>query len=147
MTIDLKSFISKKESEKFAMDTGRAMHSKLQFVKLGEHPTGDPEIIEKIMNSCDELKSFFCETSKTEVPIAGFIKGQFVSRRIDRMVIDDKNKTIQVLDYKTDLDKNTFREKYIAQVHEYVQLLKMIYPDYTITCALLWVHTWELELI
>lgn len=147
MTNKLNNFIKTKESEKFATDTGRVQHTKLQHVYLGTNPTGDPDLINKIMDSGDELKSFFMDNSKTEVPIAGVIGGQFVSRRIDRLIIDDKNKIVRILDYKTDTDTEKFRPKYKAQLKEYADLLKQIYPDYKVACYILWLHNWSLEQI
>ena len=140
-------FIKTSESEKFATTNGKLMHAKLQHVHLEPTPTGDPDLIKKIMESDPKLQYFFGKNSKTEVPIAGFIKEQFISRRIDRLVIDNANKTVHILDYKTDTDKKTFRNKYIAQLQEYAELLKQIYRGYKISCHILWLHDWTLEQI
>ena len=145
MTSRLHAFITQHESEKFATDTGLAMHAKLQHVYLGAKQCGDKDLIEKIVGCGDELKSFFMDNSQVEVPIAGTVDGHFISRRIDRLVIDDKTKTIRILDYKTDTDTEKFRTKYIAQLHEYAQLLKQIYPKYKISAYILWLHNWTLE--
>ncbi len=147
MNNKLQDFISRCESESFATNAGRNMHIKLQHVFLGDVPHGDADLIEKIISYGDELKSFFGENSKAEVPVAGIIDGHFISRRIDRLVIDDASKTVRILDYKTDIDTEQFRAKYIAQLREYTQLLKQIYPNYKISAYILWLHDWMLERI
>jgi len=140
-------FVSNIESSQYATAMGRNIHAKLQKIMLSPIPTGDADLIAKIENAGDELKSFFMENSKTEVPIAGFIDGKFLSRRIDRLVIDEQNKTIRILDYKTDINTAQFREKYIAKMGEYIKLMQKIYPDYTICGYILWLHDWTLERI
>ena len=147
MNSQLHDFISKQESAEFATKNGLAMHAKLQFVRMGNAPTGDAELIKKIESCGDKLKSFFGENSRSEVPIASIINGKFISRRIDRLVVDDISKTVRILDYKTDIDTNKFRDKYIAQIHEYAGLLKQIYPEYKISGYILWLHDWTLESI
>ena len=147
MTNRIQDFVNSQETANFAVAAGLAMHAKLQFVRFGNTPTGDAEIIAKIESMGDKLKSFFMDNSQTEVPIAGYINGHFVSRRIDRLVVDDANKTVRVLDYKTDVDTNKFREQYVAQIREYIQLLQQIYPNYKISGYILWLHNWGLEAI
>jgi ATP-dependent exoDNAse (exonuclease V) beta subunit len=147
MNNPVNNFILHQESQKFATNAGLVMHTKMQSVRLGKNPSGDIELIHKIENSSDELKSFFGDNSKTEVPIAGFVNGRFISRRLDRFVVDDVAHTVRVLDYKTDIDNNKFYEKYVAQLHEYMQLLKQIYPNYKISGFILWLHDWKLESI
>ena len=141
----INDFVKTKESEQFATNAGRVIHAKLQNVVVGSNAMhGDADLIEKIINN-DELKSFFAENSRPEVPIAGIVDGHFISRRIDRLVVDNNSKTVRILDYKTDTDTEKFRAKYIAQLREYSNLLKQIYPDYKISCYILWLHNWTLE--
>lgn len=109
-------------------------------------PHGDAEIRTKIAQH-PELTHFFATNSKPEVPIAGHINGKFISRRIDRLIIDDTNKTIDILDYKTDTNKTAFIDKYTAQINEYATLLRDIYPNYTIRGYILWLHDFELTKI
>lgn len=135
------------EHTRFATDAGTQMHKRLQRVTISKDKTsGAPDLVARI-SAKSELLPFFCVSAKTEVPIAGTIKGHFVSRRIDRLVVDPSNKTVYVMDYKTDTDKAINRNKYIAQVREYVALLRAIYPDYTITGYILWTHDFSLEKI
>lgn len=135
------------EQTRFATDAGTQMHKRLQLVMIdGNETSGDPDLVARI-SAKTELLPFFCTSAKTEVPIAGTIKGRFVSRRIDRLVVDTPNKTVYVMDYKTDTDKAINHNKYIAQVREYVALLRAIYPDYTIIGYILWTHDFSLEKI
>ncbi len=147
MTNQINDFVSKYESEQFATATGGEIHAKLQKIYLSPTKVGDTELIAKIENAGDELKLFFMENSTAEVPIAGFINNEFLSRRIDRLVVDDADKTVRVLDYKTDINTDKFRDKYIAKMHEYTELLQKIYPDYQISGYILWLHNWSLERI
>ena len=64
---------------------------------------------------------------------------------IDRLVINDDKKEVSILDYKTDVDKSTFHDKYVAQIKEYVTLLYGIYPEYKIHAYLLWLNDFSLE--
>jgi ATP-dependent exoDNAse (exonuclease V) beta subunit len=145
MNTQINDFIKNQESAKYATNAGLLMHAKLQTVFLGAHPMGDAELISKINSSAPELQMFFSDKSKAEVPLAGFINGHFISRRIDRLLVNDVDKTVHALDYKTDLDSNKFRQKYIAQIHEYMELLAQIYPKYKISGCILWLHDWRLE--
>ena len=61
------------------------------------------------------------------------------------MVVDNDTKNVYILDYKTDIDTEKFRPKYIAQLREYKSLMSQIYPDYKISCYILWLHDWRLE--
>ena len=49
------------------------------------------------------------------------------------------------IDYKTDTDMDTFRDKYKKQLTEYAQLLCSAYPKYKITGFILWTQNWQLE--
>lgn len=143
----LRDIISQMEHTKIATDTGKKMHTKMQGIIVSDTaPHGDAEIRTKIAQH-PELTHFFTPNSKPEVPIAGHINGKFISRRIDRLIIDDTNKTIDILDYKTDTNKTAFIDKYTAQINEYATLLRDIYPNYTIRGYILWLHDFELTKI
>lgn len=145
MSNKLKEVLSQLERQEFATETGRAVHAKMQHIVIKKDAfIGDISLCEKIF-SHPNLLSFFDEKSKTEVPVAGYINGRFVSRRIDRLVINDDKKEVSILDYKTDVDKSTFHDKYVAQIKEYVTLLYGIYPEYKIHAYLLWLNDFSLE--
>ena len=144
MNTEIDDFIKNQTATEFAIKSGKIMHAKLQSVFVDDM-SGDTDLVEKIKQSSPELQRFFCRASRPEVPVAGIIDGHFVSRRIDRMVVDDDTKNVYILDYKTDIDTEKFRPKYIAQLHEYKSLISQIYPDYKISCYILWLHDWRLE--
>ena len=141
MAEKLRDILTKYDKDQYAINTGTEMHKKMRFVNMLDN---EDEVVIQI-KSHPELAMFFTPDAKTEVPIAAKIKDKFVSRRIDRMVIDDDNKIIHILDYKTDVDKNTFHANYVAQVKEYVDIIKKIYPKYTVCGYILWLHDWTLE--
>lgn len=147
MTTCLHKIISDEDGRRAATDAGTHMHEMLQRVTIGDDVTrGDDGLVQKIKSNTD-IAFYFHPDSKTEVPVAGTVGGIFISRRIDRLRIDHATKQIHILDYKTDIDTTTHRQKYIAQLKEYTSLMQMIYPEYSITAAILWTHNWQLEKI
>ena len=147
MTQTLKNFLNGAKNKDFATKQGTQMHAILQHVIVDDSGKCGNEDIVKIIKNKPELKRFFTRDAKTEVPIAGKINGYFLSRRIDRLLINHDTKTIDFIDYKTDINKNEFIEKYKKQLNEYAELLHSAYPDYKINGYILWTHDWELNKI
>ena len=147
MTQSLTDFLNDFEHKKRATQIGTDVHAKMQCIVVDTNICiGDSEIVEVIKNHQD-LKSFFTASAQTEVPIAGIINGRFVSRRMDRLLINNDTKTINFIDYKTDTDKTVFIDKYKHQLKEYAELLRSAYPDYKINGYILWLHDWALDKI
>lgn len=147
MTNKLREFLSEYDAQKHATDVGTQMHEMLRRIRtLDDCDKVDSEL-KSHLKSVPGLDVFFTESARTEVPIAGIVNGAFVSRRIDRLVIDDEHKVVRVLDYKTDIDKTVYRDKYNYQLSEYIKLIRQIYPDYRIESSILWLHDWTLEKI
>lgn len=145
MSNNINEILKNHDAIKFATTTGTQMHNRLAQIVIDDNCTrGDAELVERI-NSVPNLARLFSSASQTEVPIAGNIGTRFISRRIDRLYIDDDAQTVYVLDYKTDVSPEQFREHYVAQLHEYAVLLRQIYPKYKIQCLILWMHDWTLE--
>ena len=145
MTQNLKNFLTGAKNKDFATKTGTQMHANLQHVVIDKSGNrGDVELI-KVLESRPDLMPFFFKDARCEVPIAGFIGGRFLSRRLDRLVINHENKTVDFLDYKTDTDKTAFIEQYRRQLNEYRELLKSAYPGYKINGYILWLNDWTLE--
>lgn len=141
----LHDILSECDSIRYATETGTQTHKLLQSVVVdGDVRLGNDEFVRKIL-SHPELIPFFSADAQTEVPIAGNLAGRFISRRIDRIVLDHSARKILVMDYKTDTDKNHFRNKYIEQIREYVMLMGALYPKYKISGFILWVHDFSLE--
>ncbi|MDR1338138.1 MAG: hypothetical protein LBJ73_03890 [Rickettsiales bacterium] len=147
MADNLTDFLSSRKKRKFATDSGSGAHTKMQHIIIdGDREKGDADLIRKIKLR-PEILPYFSRKSRSEVPIAGKINGRIISRRIDRMIVNNDDKTIVFIDYKTDLDKNAFRDKYAKQMSEYSQLLKNIYPDYSVRGLILWLHDFTVEQI
>ena len=141
MNSPIRKILTEYDNKKYATDAGTAMHKKLRFVNT----LNDDSDITKQIKSHPELAMFFNEKARVEVPVAAFINGRFISRRIDRMVVDNKNKAVHIMDYKTDVDTSAFHDKYVAQVHEYMSIMGEIYPEYSVFGYILWLHDWTLE--
>jgi ATP-dependent exoDNAse (exonuclease V) beta subunit len=147
MTQNLKTFLTGAKSKDFATQKGLQMHAALQRVVVDDSGEfGDQELIDIIKNR-PELKPFFVGLARTEVPIAGIVNGVFLSRRIDRLLINNNTKTIDFVDYKTDINKDEFVEKYKKQLKEYAVLLQSAYPGFKINGYILWIHDWTLDKI
>jgi hypothetical protein len=148
MTQNLNNFLTNAKNKKYATQHGTRTHSLLQNIIIDDvnGNQGDEHIISIIQNT-PELPYYFSASAKTEVPIAGFINGVFISRRIDRLVIDTNSKIINFIDYKTDTDSRIFYDKYKKQLIEYAQLLHSAYPKYTISGSVLWLQDWHIEKI
>lgn len=138
--ITISDIVSKYQNDRFAVDAGRIVHIQMQFAESNQKLMGK-------IKSSPEILDFFGSNSRAEVPVAAILHGRFVSRRIDRLTIDHKNKTIKILDYKTDVNRLDFRDKYVAQLNEYREILSQIYPKYNIKTYILWLHDWQLEQI
>lgn len=146
MANDIIETVNNIERQEYATAKGRAMHAQMQhiFFDKNGNGVGNADIVARVSNLPD-LIEFMGPLSQTEVPIAGTIDGKFISRRIDRLYINHDLHRIVVLDYKTDLDKDLFRNKYIEQLKEYHALLKKIYHDYDVKCKILWLNDFTLE--
>lgn len=141
----LRSLLQSRESRRHATDEGSRVHDKMRRIVLdGDVRSGDADIISHIENR-PELLAYFVKSAQTEVPIAGTVNGHFISRRIDRMIVDNQNHIIKIMDYKTDINRDMFHDKYIAQMHEYTALVRQIYPHYDVHCVILWLHDWSVE--
>ncbi len=140
-------FIRRGRDMRFATSAGTDMHERLRKIAIdGAAARGDAELIARIQTNA-HLAEYFGPNARTEVPVAGTINGRFISRRIDRIIVDTAAKTIKILDYKTDTDRRARRDKYKIQLQEYRDLLGAIYPGFTISAAILWTHDWTLEVI
>lgn len=148
MNNTLNDFIKNINSEHHATAAGSAMHGVMRNIRVLADGTmvGDSTIISRIQSRPD-IARFFAVKSRPEVPVAGVVNGRFISRRIDRLYIDDTTKTVLILDYKTDINHSVLYDKYVAQLREYASLMRQIYPDYKIEKYILWLHDWSLEQI
>ena len=141
----LKTLIQDIESQDFATSHGINVHAQLsKIVYQNNQFIGNQNIISRITSN-QELSEIMGSLSRAEVPVAGYVNGVFLSRRIDRLYVNPNTKTVIILDYKTDTNKETNYEKYRAQLSEYYKLVKQIYPDFNVMCKILWTNDFTLE--
>jgi ATP-dependent helicase/nuclease subunit A len=82
----------------------------------------------------------FGPSSRAEAPIVGEAAGRAVSGVVDRLaVVDDR---VIVLDFKTDRpapeSEAQAPEPYVLQLALYREVLRRIFPEKSVDCALLW---------
>ncbi len=143
MTSKIENILLEQEKTKYATETGIYQHMKMKSI-CTETNDGDSELQERIKKN-PILERFFHKDARTEVPIAGYINGKFVSRRIDRMYVLENEKTVFILDYKTDVDKNLFYDKYIHQINEYKTLITDAFKGYKVKAFILWLNDFDLQ--
>ena len=146
MTQKLKDILTGANNKDFATKNGTQMHTILRHVVVDDIKgnCGANDIVE-IIEKRPDLRPFFASGVQTEVSIAGFVNGVFISRRIDRLLINHDKKTIDFIDYKTDINKTEFIDKYKKQLSEYCVLLRSAYPKYQIKGYILWLNDWVLD--
>lgn len=87
--------------------------------------------------------ALFGPTSRAEQPIIGEAAGKPVRGIVDRLAIDDSG--VMILDFKTDRPAPETAEKapdaYAVQLALYRDVLRKIFPDRPVTCALLWTES------
>lgn len=138
-------FVKNKHHTTRATQTGTNIHERLRKVTIDDNTTcGDPELVRHI-SANPSISEYFVPNAKTEIPIAGTINGKFISRRIDRMIIDRTTKHIRIMDYKTDTNPDIYRTLYKHKLKEYCDLIRKTHPDFTVTAVILWTHNWTLE--
>ena len=145
MTNKLNDLININSHQEYATTTGRIMHAQMQHVFYTDAGWVGANDIIKHISALPELREYMGLLSRTEVPIAGTVNGKFISRRIDRLYVNTDTKKVVILDYKTDVNKKVFFEKYRAQLTEYRELLKHIYKGFDIRCMILWLNDFTLE--
>jgi len=82
----------------------------------------------------------FSQTSRAEAPIVGVVKGKAIRGVVDRLAVE-RDRVI-VLDFKTDrpapTDAAAAPDSYVMQLALYREVLRKIFPNKTVSCALLW---------
>ena len=97
------------------------------------------EILESV-----EFQPLFGPNSRAEVPVIGTIDRpdgpEIVSGQVDRLVIREHD--VLIVDYKTNRPPPTRQSDvspvYLRQMAAYRDLLRQIWPEKDILCALLW---------
>jgi ATP-dependent helicase/nuclease subunit A len=86
------------------------------------------------------FSALFAPGSRAEAPIVGEAAGRSVRGVVDRLAVDDAG--VIVLDYKTDRPAPTAvadaPDSYLLQMALYREVLRQIFPNKAVRCALLW---------
>ena len=87
--------------------------------------------------------ALFGPSSRAEAPIVGEADGRAVRGVVDRLAVDAE--AVMVLDYKTDRPAPAAAENapeaYVLQMALYRQVMRQIFPNKAVRCALLWTET------
>ncbi len=92
-----------------------------------------------IINNPD-FNFIFNNKSQAEIEVSGYVDGQLVNGKIDRLIIDEQSKNIYIIDFKTHQnikDENLIFENYKPQMFLYYKLIKMAYTEYLVKPAIL----------
>ncbi len=155
--------------QKTAMLSGSLMHEALRYAPR-MNPEKLPPLLrrlfpQKTKEECEDIvqqayalmaheELAFCfEQGIAEVPVSALFDEQspplVISGRIDRLILDEKNRVAQIIDYKTDKnppEKNTgLPAHYIRQLAAYRAVIKKTRPDWDIQAALLWTRIPRLD--
>lgn len=90
-----------------------------------------------------EFAELFSSHSRAEVPVVGEINGRYMSGRVDRLVVRERD--VLVVDYKTDHNvPNGIPTAYQEQMQAYKTLLQAIFPHKIIRGYILWISKAEM---
>ncbi len=86
------------------------------------------------------IAPYFGPHSRAEVPITGRMGNRLISGQIDRLLVTEKE--VWILDYKTSHrlpeEESAIPKAYLKQMAAYRALLKAMYPEKSVRCALFW---------
>ncbi|MGC0372054.1 MAG: hypothetical protein DGJ47_000759 [Rickettsiaceae bacterium] len=125
---------------------------------MSQHPligTLSPKDQKRMLNSVDKIlintEFYDIVTNKevsTEVNIGSIEEGSVDLRRIDLISCDHNQKSIVIIDYKSDFKPaKSYSEVpviYIEQMKKYKEFCTKIYPNYQIKCKILWLENGEM---
>ena len=105
------------------------------------------EILSEVLSilSSDDFAPFFGSGSMAEVPVTGIVthdngKTDVISGQIDRLLVTDTD--VWIVDFKSNRPPPTKPDQiplaYRRQLSAYKRLMRDIYPNHQIRCALLW---------
>lgn len=106
-------------------------------------------ILDKVEKVFATYPDLFSGHSQGEVPVMGHFGDKLLSGQIDRLIVDED--TILIIDFKTQEtvppNLDAIPKAYLYQMALYFRALQEIYPQKSITCALLWTHIPRLDLL
>lgn len=84
--------------------------------------------------------TLFGTNSRAEVPIVGRVGDHVIAGQVDRLCVTEE--AVHIVDYKTNrpppTDPAAVAPVYLRQMAAYRAVVKEIYPNKTVSCALLW---------
>jgi len=84
--------------------------------------------------------ALFAPGSKAEVPVTGRIGDRVISGQVDRLVVTGDR--VHIVDYKSSrpapADADSVPAVYLRQMAAYRAVLRKVYPDFSVGCAILW---------
>lgn len=119
-------------AEKFVVRSGLGISAEIQ-----------KNIVEETIAILNDpvFAPIFGDRSMAEIPVTGFLNGKtLVSGQIDRMLVTETE--VLIVDFKTNRPPpqtpDAVHPVYRQQMNAYAQVIREIYPDRKIRCALLW---------
>jgi ATP-dependent helicase/nuclease subunit A len=95
------------------------------------------------------LAPLFGPGSRAEVPLTGVVGGLVVGGLVDRLAVLDG--TVLVADFKTNRDPPADPAQtpvlYLRQMAAYRAVLRAIFPDRTVSCALVWTQAARVSML
>jgi ATP-dependent helicase/nuclease subunit A len=117
----------------------------LRFLRQPGHGLPETAVLrwtDEVMTILDDpdCAALFDPGSAAEVPVTGLLGTVAISGQIDRLAVSDSE--VVIVDYKTNrpppLRAEDVPPLYLRQMAAYRGLLRRIYPDRPVRCALLW---------
>ncbi|MCZ6522842.1 MAG: double-strand break repair helicase AddA, partial [Alphaproteobacteria bacterium] len=128
-----------------ALERGRRAAAARRFLANPGHGLTRPEQAEIAAQTLAVLQdeafaALFGPASRAEVALAGVVGARVISGQIDRLVVGEKE--ILIVDYKSNRSPperaDEVPEAYVRQLAAYRAVLRGIYPDRPVRCAILW---------
>lgn len=111
---------------------------KRQGVEEAEAETFAREALSVVSDA--RFAGVFGPSSRAEAPIIGEVRGKAIRGVVDRLAVEHDR--VMVLDFKTDrpapMDAGAAPDAYVLQLALYREVLRRIFPDKLVSCALLW---------
>ncbi len=152
--------------QKTAALSGSIMHEALRYApKMNEEtltpllqqlfPHSTKEACEDMAHQAHRLITHsdlaFCfEQGLAEVKVEALFDAQtkplVISGRIDRLILDEKNRAAQIIDFKTDKNPpNQMPVHYLRQLAAYRLIIQQMRPDWGVRAGLLWTRIPRLD--
>jgi ATP-dependent helicase/nuclease subunit A len=128
-----------------AAERARAARSFLGRAGSGLDTEDAARIVDQCLGVLDHpaLAAAFAPGSRAEAPLAGEVSGLVISGVIDRLAVSETE--VIAIDFKTGRQPPAEVAKtpilYLRQMAAYRALLRAVFPDRPIRCALVWTET------